>query len=282
MNNRNNKFERKPYNIPKYDLLQGITLSLENSDRHRGDAEVLAEKGRYNSSIVSLYISIEEFAKALWLAAYLFRLKDVYDKIPENEGNNFTKHRYKIDLFFEYLEKIDGYQKSSGKNEFVKMAELIPDEQEYKLKMLYVDWNGREKPNRFGEVWWNPNFIWQIAFFDEYSSNSSLTTKYNELKNDLEMAISYFRKSTLYQQIKKIRINIPHTGNVIRFVEHHFLLQHTSGNISGHANSKEIRISLSIPKSANWVDDPFLKMIEEELRKNFNVNDVKVEIYQRL
>jgi AbiV family abortive infection protein len=268
----------KKYCIPLHDLPNGIFLCLDNSYRHRKDAEILVEKGRYNSAIVSLYIAIEEFTKALWFVAHLVRTKD----IDEKEGKHFTDHRYKLDQFFKYVDKIEGYKRSTGSNLFVKMAEKISDEQEFKLRMLYVDYDGPLQKRTYWNYydWWDPNYIWQISWVDDYDSNLPLSTRYEELKKDLEAAVTHFRGSELYKILWKNRPPpTPNIHSVITFVDNHFQLKNGTSQISGQANPKSIELQITPLKSQDWIDTSLLKIIEDDLKKFYKVNDVKVEFF---
>ena len=104
------------YDIPIGNLPEGVILCLKNSDRHREDAKILEEKQRYPSAIAEIFVSIEEFAKALFLTSHIMKTKDVEHK----DGKiYFTQHLPKLELFFDFLKTIDNYEQKTGKNTWV-------------------------------------------------------------------------------------------------------------------------------------------------------------------
>lgn len=261
--------------IPK-----GVLLCLKNSDRHREDARILAEKDKYPSAIVSLFISIEEFSKALWLAGYLIKTKDIEH---DEDGNKiFGSHRPKLDFFFDYVDKIEGYERATGKNEWVKLSEIISDEQDYKLRMLYVDYDGnRDYDKRRGKaVWWDPNNIVQLMWVGDYNTNFSLKTKYDELNKDLEFAISYFRKSPLYNVIMKVQPpKTPHAAEIITYLNNHFVLAKGHVQITAGVEKKTIRVDLGIRKTQTWINENLTMTIKNEFEKIYPSYTANVKVF---
>jgi len=271
------------YDILLSDLPQGIMLCLKNSDRHREDAQILAEKERYPSAIPQLFIAIEEFGKAVFLTAHIIKIKKIAHKDAEKY---FTTHRLKLKLFFDYLNGIEGYEQATGKNTWIQLKEIISNEQDYKLRMLYVDYERNKIYNnseRGKTTWWDPNFIWQLMFFNGFDTNLSLKTKYDELKKDLETAITHFRFSPHYDVVCKVQPKKrPNIQDIMILLDYHFLLKDISAQRTIGVEQNKIIINLSPHKSQkNWINEDFLSSIKKELNLIYPKFNAEVKIFEK-
>jgi len=116
----------KQYDIPYDDIPKGIELALKNSDRLRMDAEILAEKERYNSAIPLVTLAVEEFGKSLWLSEYFE--KNI--SVPDKEGSIiFNKHLPKIKKVLDYVENIVKSRTLSTRKQYSEESSFnIPEE----------------------------------------------------------------------------------------------------------------------------------------------------------
>lgn len=271
------------YDISLNDIPKGIILCLKNSDRHREDAQILAERERYPSAIPQLFIAIEEFGKALFLTSHIIKTKNIVHK---DAKKYFTAHAPKLQLFFNYLDGIKDYKQATGNNTWIQLKEIISSEQDYKLKMLYVDY---EKNKTYDDIkrgkttWWDPNFIWQLMFFYGFDTNWSLKTKYDELKKDLEAGITHFRFSPIYEVICKVQPKKrPNHQDIQVLLNHHFLLEKTAVQRSTGIEKNKIVISFTPSKSqCHWINLDLLKTIKKELEQIYPTFTADIQFFEK-
>jgi len=263
--------------IPFQELPQGITLCIKNAQRHQKDAEILASAQRFSSSIVSLILSIEEFGKALWLTEHFVNYKSVNHLHKWNSP--FFSHRKKMDNFFEFLDNVPNYTRKSGTNRFVNLSKTIGDDQEYKLRMLYVDYITTVNDRYFdSENWKDPTFIWQLAFVGETDENIALKTKINEFQEDLKVGLEYFCNSDVYDAITQFskKSEKPNTHSVTTFLYLHFLLSNIQLSV-GVGNKKITVILQPTKKNIDWVKS-IIKIAEEELKTKYPQYEIDVDL----
>lgn len=281
-----NKENRLQYDIHASSILRGIKLCIQNSNRHKQEAKILFENDCYQSSIVSLLIAIEEFAKGAWLYSVILlqtknesAIKDISDK---NARPYFKLHRTKIRYFFNFVKRIPNYKVKSGVNKFIGMNEDIDNEQDYKLRMIYVDYVNRStKRKRYGEIdgWLDPQYIPMIAFAEEEKQMAGLSTKYNELFEDLETAWEYFHKNMGYGEIKSHILEIPDNGKIIIFVKKQ--LNNQLMQIESETKGYAVKVTLCPQKNQKWVTKELCHKIENAIKKSFQVTNVTCKIYQK-
>ena len=255
----------------------GILLCLRNSDRHKIDAEILAEKERFHAAIFSMFIALEEFSKALWLTDHMIQKKSM--KYQDEKFKMFSSHKHKLTFFFDYIDSIKHYEKATGTNKTIGMIDEIQDEQDYKKRMLYVDYlNPNVKKSQYSDVqgWLNPLHIWMLNHVGEYDSMHALKTKFQELKQDFEFASNHFRSSELIKKLLKLHWNIPSPTKVGTFLQDHFQLKFvvTSIGVKGY----DVEIQIRDNQSQAWINDRLIKTIQFDLKKYFICNNVLVEL----
>ena len=267
----------KQYDIPYADIPRGIELSLKNSDRLRTDAEILAEKKRYNSAIPLITLAAEEFGKALWLSEYF----EKNASIPHNEACPiFRSHRKRIDRVLDYVENIVKTRTIKTIKEYSEdNISNIPeefDEQDFKERMWYVDYKKIQNP-QFAykkQSWKNPLYVEELAFGNGYNTEFSiLYYKYHELRRSTFYGIRKFRESPLYE---KILSALPPEEfsfeKIISYIEKHFLLKDDICSIVGD----ELDMEIYITPNHSWITPSLADMIKEHLQTKYQVKQVRI------
>jgi len=180
-----------PYNIPQKYIPTGVLISLENSQRHYQDSVILEEKTRYSSAIPLIILAMEEFGKTLWLSSKFESNEDVE---PNDESRGiFRDHNPKINQFNEYLQSNGGSKTPYPFNQLYTKIQRVPDEQKFKLRLLYVDWN---------EYWVTPSYIYEFTISTSEDNQLFLRQSYEALKTDLEFLYAIFCNSDIFTSIQ--------------------------------------------------------------------------------
>ena len=266
------------YHIPYDDIPRGIDLALKNSDRHRTDAEILAEEKRYNSAVPIITLAVEEFGKALLLSEYFKKNVSILHK----EGRYiFSSHRQRIDKVLDYVKDVVKQRTMSTriKKDSTVASFHIPeesDDQDFKNRMWYVDYQKTQNPETQwkNQSWKNPLYIWQLDIGPE-DYPASLVNKYYELKEDLVHGITKFRFSPLYD---KILIALPpekfNRESINSYLEKHFLLKKVP--ISTEYN--ETKIDTKIIPIHPWIKPILTEIIRDHFQKKYQINEVSITL----
>ena len=264
------------YDISYVDIPRGIELSLKNSDRHKADAEILANEARYNSAIPLITLAVEEFGKALWLSEYF----EKNTSIPHKVGYLiFTSHRPKIDKVLEYVKSNVKSRTIKTRKQYSEDTFHIPeefDEQNFKKRMWYVDYQKTQnpKPTWKKQPWKNPLYIEELDFGEEdYPASDTLSLKYYELWRCAFHGISKFRRSPLYDKILNALPPEEFSFEQISFyIEKHFLLEENPASISYDGLTMDIDITPTHP----WITPILTNIIKEHVQKKYQVKQVHI------
>lgn len=267
------------YDIPYADIPKGIELSLTNSDRLRADAEILAEKKRYNSAIPLITLAVEEFGKALWLSEYF--KKNAF--IPHKEGRSiFRDHRKKIDKVLGYVENVVKSRtiktrETYSEDRISKILEEF-DEQHFKERMWYVDYQKIQNPKVPWKKhpWKNPLYVKELDFGEGQNAEFGiLYYKYYELWRCAYHGIRKFRNSPLYD---KILNSLPPEEfsfeQIASYIEKHFFLKESVSSISNSGLTMDIHITPSHP----WITPILADIIKVHIKKKCQVKQVNIAL----
>lgn len=266
------KFDISLEKIPK-----GIILCLNNSDRLREDSIILTKQNRMPSAIAMITIAIEEFGKALWLSTYLNQLASVRHTIAKDI---FREHAQKIKIFYEWL-KSQGREPSSTVNKFLKTIEGNTDEQYYKLRMLYVNFENLDSIDTSNiqiqkwelDDWKDPQYIKDLALADVEAYYRSLEQRHKVLNDDLEWAMAKFKKEPIYETILQCQPPEEVDGRKIMTLLKDFDFK--SSVISLMTSPKQIEL---IIKSKKEFSNTTLSEIENILKEKYPNVDVKIAL----
>jgi len=264
------------YDIPYDDIPKGIELALKNSDRLRADAEILAKEGRYNSAIPLITLAVEELGKALWLSEHFEKNTSILHK-----GGRpiFRNHLQRIDKVLGYVENVVKSRtiktKKNHEDSIFNISEEF-DEQEFKKRMWYVDYQKIQNPEFpwKNQTWKNPLYVEELAFGEGYNAEfGQLHDKYYELWRCVYHGIQKFRSSTLYE---KILNTLPPEEfsfeQITSYIEKHFLLDDNISSIGGDGLNMDIYIT----PTHSWITPALADIIREHLQTKCQVKQVRI------
>lgn len=224
---------------------------------------------------------VQEFSKRMFVSLMSAGFYDPdFAKILKNKLKNTAEIIKQYKELSEPLKIMHlSDEKATGTNKTVGMNDEIQDEQDYKKRMLYVDYlNPNVKKSQYSDIqgWLNPLHIWMLNHIGEYDSMHALKTKFQELKQDFEFANNNFRESELFKNLSKFHLDIPSPTTVGTFLQDHFQLRFVVTSIGVKGYDVEIQIRAS--HSQTWINDSLIKTIQFDVKKYFICNKVSVEL----
>lgn len=241
--------------IPKEILPNIIKTCIKNYQRHRNDSKILFENNSYPSAVTSLLYSVEELAKVLLLLPYYKRKEDVHEDYVRKL---FRDHQYRFQEFQKYFhQSLPSNSISTDMTDsFTKM--IGSAEQDYKEKMIYVDWID----NRIHD----PTYLEQFMITNESDAEHFVKAKFEFTKIDINQVLYKLSQDPDVQTLLNEKdVDLPTNYKLIQIVKEYF----GSEKVPIQVEMKGKQITIKLDSKHRLVTEEIKKTIRNDLQTRY-------------